>query len=129
MTLRNNDCFTCGFLVYLWTALLCLGIAAGCGDNLQADPTEPFPRLQPCGDFLAAVRHVDAELEVPSMTPATLGVRIIVADDFLAFDGASSPVPGGQLAWRVWVYHWFDGDYLGAVGIAGDGMCRWYDPI
>ncbi len=120
-------------------AMVVLWLSA-CGDNLPgADPG--FLHQSACVDFEADMLPADAELVVPSIVPAPVGVRIVVDADYNAFMGASSPVPGGRMAWTVWVYHWISGDYLGAIGRVADvdvvrtggvvprgGVCRWYDP-
>jgi hypothetical protein len=100
---------------------LCL---AGCGDNLSV--VDQLPSVSPCLDFEGAIRQVDDPLEVPSLVPAPAGVRAVVDAEFRPFIGASYAVPGGRLAWSTWVYHWFDGDHLGAVGRVDDTVCRWY---
>lgn len=115
-----------------FSALL-LAIAA-CGDDLVAPP--PFPWTGPCTQFVADMRGVDDDEVIPSIAPADLGVRIIVDADFDPLMGASVAVPGGRMVWSVWVYRWFDGDHLGAIGRVPDagvvprgGMCQWYDPL
>jgi len=98
-----------------------------CGDNtLPAMPTDPLPSVAPCLDFEEAIRQVDDPIEIPSLVPASAGARAVVDSDFRPFIGASYAVPGGRLAWSTWVYHWFDGDHLGAVGRVDETMCRWY---
>jgi hypothetical protein len=109
----------------------------GCGDNLTVP--EPLPRVAPCTQFEADFRSVDDDLVVPSLVPAPFGVRIIVDAHFDPFEGASVAVPGGRMAWRVWVYYWIDGDHLGTIGRVADedvsgpiprgGICQWYDPL
>ncbi len=127
---------------HLIPAALLLGLVlglggVGCGDNLSIP--EPFPRVAPCVQYEADFKSVDADLVVPSLVPAPHGIRIIVHASFNPFMGASVPVPGGRMVWRVWVYHWVDGDYLGTIGRVPDadvqgpvprgGMCQWYDPL
>jgi hypothetical protein len=112
-------------MVYVWTLSLILGMAS-CMDD--PDPT-PFPREETCEAYLGNMRSVDDVVVVPSLTPANFGVRIIVAPDFNPLEGSSYPVPGGRLVWNVWIYHWTDGDHMGAVGrIEDTDMCRWYGP-
>jgi hypothetical protein len=115
---------------------------AACGDNLPGPgDAGGFLHQAACTDFEADMLPADAELVIPSIVPAPLGVRIMVSADFDPFMGASAPVPGGRMAWNVWVYHWTDGDYLGAIGRVADadiirggaavprgGVCRWYAP-
>lgn len=118
----------------LLLAPLALG---GCGDNQTC--LEPLPRVAPCVQFEADIRGVDEDLVVPSIVPADFGVRIIVDADFTPLMGSSYPVPGGRMVWNVWVYHWLDGDHLGAIGRVPDvqvvgpiprgGVCQWYDPL
>jgi hypothetical protein len=110
---------------------------AGCGDNLLGPTASAgdFLHQAACTDFEAEMLPATADLVIPSIVPAPLGVRIVVASDFDPFMGSSTPVPGGRMAWSVWIYHWDDGDYLGAIGRIPDadtvprgGVCRWYDP-
>jgi hypothetical protein len=132
------------FAMTAWVALIlsiwatvAVGWLSGCVPECLELP--PLPREAPCVQYEAATRSVDAELVVPSIVPAPFGVRIIVDEDFNPFGGSSYPVPGGRMVWNVWVYHWHDGDYLGAIGRVPDdqvsgpvprgGMCRWYDPL
>lgn len=124
-------CFTFGMLVYLWSAVFVIGALVGCGDNpLPGEEVPEFEVVQPCTSFEAVTMPWWVTDVVPSMTPADFGVRIIVASDFRPFEGSSYPVPGGRMAWVVWVYHWYDGDRLGAVGRIGDTTdCKWYEPL
>jgi len=120
-------------VIICWVGCAVLALT-GCGDNLPGP--EAFLRQAACTDFEADMLPADAELVVPSIVPAPLGVRIVVAPDFDPFMGSSVAVPGGRMAWSVWVYHWTDGDHLGAIGRVADtggavprgGVCRWYDP-
>lgn len=114
-----------GASVYGWIACLVAGLLmAGCGDNFIVDD---LVEDAPCPEYDHLVRPWGTAA-VPSLTPADYGVRIVVPDaGFVSFYGASYPVPGGRLAWSAWIYHQASGDRLGAVGIVGDGMCRWYD--
>ena len=103
-------------------------ILSGCGDNLSPDPLppDPLPVTAPCLDFERTIRQVDDPFEVPSIVPAPAGVRVVVDGAFRPFIGSSYAVPGGRLAWSTWVYRWFDGDHLGAIGRVDDATCRWY---
>lgn len=126
----KNTYLEFGVFVYLWIALLVVGVLTGCGDNEL--PDEPLPQVQPCVIFetFMLADEPDVEAPVPSLTPAPFGTRIIVDHDFQSFMGSSAQVPGGRLAWVVWVYHWYDGDHLGAIGRVGDTVaCRWYEPL
>jgi hypothetical protein len=135
---RRVIAWSCFFIVLdLVLAVLLAVSLLGCGDNLTAP--EPFPRVAPCTQYEADFRSVDSDLVVPSLVPAPFGVRIIVDAHFDPFEGASVAVPGGRMAWRVWVYYWLDGDHLGTIGRVADkdvtgpvprgGMCQWYDPL
>jgi len=129
----------CNLILLVGVTMLVTLVLNGCGDNLPGP--DAFLRQAACVDFEAEMRPADVELVVPSIVPAPLGVRIVVASDFDPFMGASTPVPGGRMAWNAWIYHWTDGDYLGAIGRVADaditrtgatvprgGVCRWYDP-
>lgn len=122
---------TCGFLVYGWTLLVALAVAtgvAGCGDNTLG-PGAPIMESGACVDYEALMHPGDGDgVEIPSITVAPKGVRVIVGDpDFVSFGGASYPVPGGRLAWAAWVYHYAGGERLGTIGHIGGDACRWYD--
>ncbi len=121
----------------LWMLLLagcsCTGCAVGDNDGPAFNASE---LAAPCTLFEARIVPAGHDTEVPSIEPAPLGVRIVVDAKFDPFMGASSPVPGGRMVWSVWIYHWYDGDYLGAIGRVPDanddprgGMCQWYEPI
>lgn len=140
MTAPNRDGLYFGIGMYVWTAKLWLWVLlvlSGCaiGDNLSP-PDPPLPRIAPCTLFEADILPASSDLVVPSIAPAPLGVRIVVESHYDPFMGSSAPVPGGRMVWNVWVYHWYDGDHLGAIGrvpeAAGDprgGMCQWYEPL
>jgi len=132
---RDSSLVVFGVSVYTWLAALVveLMLLTGC---LSA-PDVPFPDQEPCVTYEAAMAPAGTTTTY-SMSPAPLGVRIIVDDTFYPFMGASTPVPGGRMAWSVWVYHWDDGNHLGAIGrlidddfedVPRGGMCRWYDPL
>jgi hypothetical protein len=130
MAIRDDRCFTFGVLVYAWSALFVAGALAGCGDNHIPEPDPDLVTVQPCTDFEADILPWESSDVVPSITPADLGVRIIVPTDFDPFFGASYSVPGGRMAWSVWVYHWYDGDHLGTIGrLNGSTTCMWYAPL
>lgn len=131
----RDSCFVCGATVYGWMIALVVGLwmFTGCMVSMSA----PFPDEEPCVVYQDAMM-VPGPSMPRKMTPAPFGVRIIVDASFDPFVGASQPVYGGRLAWSVWVYHWDDGDHLGAIGRLPDadfdtvprgGMCRWYDPL
>jgi hypothetical protein len=112
--------------VGLWLILTWAGCGT-CGDNVTT--RDPLPVVLRCVDYEALMASVDDPPMIPSIVPAPVGVRIIVSAAFRPFAGASYPVPGGRMAWVVWVFRWYDGDHLGAIGQAEDDLCRWYDPI
>jgi len=134
----RDACFQFGASVYACIIVLVTGLwSAGCGDNVFVDP--PRPRVMSCVDFENDMLIYDEEVVIPSIEPAPFGVRIIVDASFDPFMGSSYPVPGGRMVWNAWIYHWFDADYLGAIGRVPDrdvagvvprgGMCQWYDPL
>jgi len=91
---------------------------------------EDFPRTESCAYYMSLMRPVDERVEVPSLTPADFGIRIVVASDFEPLMGSSYPVPGGRMVWNVWIMHWYDRDRMGAVGRLGDSTeCQWFDPL
>jgi hypothetical protein len=101
-------------------------LLVGCGDNRVL--MEDLPRTAPCTDYEAYMVSVDEDV-VPSLVPAPAGIRVVVDADFRPFMGSSYPVPGGRMVWNVWVFRWYDGDHLGAIGRVGDTtQCRWYEP-
>jgi hypothetical protein len=125
-------------LVYTWTAALIIGVVkrvtaaatvlgmVGCMDDV---PPCEIPRYESCAYYMSLMTSVDNGAEAPSITPADFGVRIIVAPDFHPLMGSSYPVPGGELVWNVWTFHWYDGDYMGAIGRIDDSLqCRWFEP-
>jgi len=137
-----RDCFRFGVLVYLWSAVFIVGALACCGcefeDSAPADgaaaivASAPFSSVavQSCDDFGKAILPWVATPTVPSITPATYGIRMIAPTDFDPFFGASFLVPGGRLVWVVWIYHWYDGDHMGSIGrMSGGTTCMWYDPL
>lgn len=136
MPTTSRDGLYFGISAYLWVALIWCVVLGGCalGDNFT--PSEPFARVAPCTQFEADLLPTSAELVVPSLVAAPLGVRIVVDSSFDPFMGASVAVPGGRMVWNVWIYRWYDGDHLGAIGrvpdVVGDprgGTCQWYEPL
>ncbi len=125
------------FCIILLAATTIVASLAGCavGDNLPGPSSAmvPMPREALCTQFEADMRPALGDLDdlvVPSITPAPAGIRIIVDIHFDPFMGSSTPVPGGRLVWNVWIYHWLDGDHLGAIGrVNNTTTCRWYDPL
>lgn len=114
----------CGVAVYAWAALFISGtlMLGGC----SSEPL-PMPRTALCVDYEALMVPA-GDMVVPSLTPASAGVRVVVDDDIQPFMGASYPVPGGRMVWFVWIFRWYDGDHLGALGrLDGGDTCRWYD--
>jgi hypothetical protein len=117
---------TCGVTVYAWGALLVAGaiLLNGCVAAAES------PRLEgSCDQYVADM--MTAPPRVPSLERAAFGVRVVVAADFQDFQGVSFPITTGRLVMEPWVYHWFDGDHLGALGIDHDqpDLCRWYEPL
>lgn len=108
--------------------IVVLAVLAACGDNQGSPPDLPVE--QSCLSYEALMVSVDDVYSVPSIVPAPAGVRIIVDRDFQPFMGSSYPVPGGRMVWNVWIFRWFDGEYIGALGRVADGdVCRWYAPV
>lgn len=106
----------------LWSLMM-----VGCGDNDAAFPELPMSAR--CVDYEAMFASVDAPVETPSIVPAQAGVRIIVRSDFVPFMGSSYPVPGGRMVWNVWIFRWYDGDHLGAIGRKENDLCEWDEPL
>lgn len=109
------------------TRVVCvLFLLAACGDDVTVPD---FPDARPCTSYETMMISVDDAYVVPSIVPADAGIRIIVEASFQPFMGASYPVPGGRLIWNVWIFRWFDGEHLGAIGRGAGDMCRWYPPV
>lgn len=117
-------------------AVLFAILVSGCLDA-EAPCDEPLPSEMPCTTFEAMFRPERGPVVVPSVVPAPWGVRVVVDPHFDPYVGSSAPVPGGRMAWSVWVFRWWDGDHLGTIGRVPDpprpppigGTCRWYSPI
>lgn len=110
------------------TLMTILAVLAACGDNQGDAPN--LPAEQSCLAYEAMMVSVDDVYAVPSIVPAPAGLRIVVDRDFQSFMGASYPVPGGRMVWNVWIFRWFDGEYIGAIGrLDGGDVCRWYSPV
>lgn len=109
-------------------AALVFILFASCGDDVNGS-VQDLPVEAPCLTYEAMMVSVDDPYEVPTIVPAPVGVRIIVDSNFDPFMGASYPVPGGRMVWSVWIFRWFDGEHIGAIGRADDDACRWYAPV
>ncbi len=117
---------TLGWIALGFVATIIALSLIGCGDQRQ--PDDEMPSIATCIDYETYMVSVDEDV-VPSLVPAPFGVRIVVDPTFHPFMGASYPVPGGRMVWNVWVFRWYDGDHLGAIGRVGDSdVCRWYQP-
>lgn len=118
----KSSFFSFGVGVYAWSALLVAGalMLNGCA-SLE---DEPFPSAAPCADYEADM--VAPAGQIPTLSRAPFGVRFVAPADFAALVGPTYPLATGTLVMEVWVYHWFDGDHVGAVGRTSSGGCRWY---
>lgn len=123
--MKASGYLSCGVAVYAWALLLVVGVLLlqGCVDG-----PGPLPLEATCAAYRADMDQPAGS--VPSLERAPFGVRIVVAPDFQDFAAVAWPLPTGTLVMEPWIYHWFDGDHLGAIGRGAEpGDCRWYVPI